>query len=716
MKRQLFLFAILVILHGSALSQDFQPKLEVLNPQQDWIRVQGTIEEASFTIEPRGTYAEIGMYLTFSARGTFFDESEQLEVVLDFELPEGAVITDSWLWVGDEIVQALHFDRWTASGIYEGIVNRRRDPSLLTKEAPGKYELRVYPLLASESRRVKITYLVPLEWTASSVYVPLATNVISLSQNPVSELTVLNLDPETWNGFGIAEAGSLPIERFIDEDGHPYESIDLTGIDQFVQRAKFDAPTDDGIYLDTFEANNEHWYQLALVPGASLELDEQRNVALVFDYDASHTRLPVSDMLDVARQKIKAQFAETDSLNVFFATLDIESLSDRWVPAHPDTIDVLFEALATKDLATFSNLPIVLTEAISFVEQMGNNGDVVLVSSSSNMSDLDNANAYIKDLQAQWPLLPAIHVVDFATESLSETYTDIESFLGNGYLYTNLTRLTAGQFSHARNRGLDIAMAEVLRALGPAFRTFDLHTTLEGGFTFNRFTSSDAAGSFQANGGVLQVGQFIGDFPFTVEFSGVRADEPFSLEYVIDEARAAQGDSTLRTLWTGRQIDFLESKVQTNSIIAEVINYSLQERVLSSYTAFLALEPGILDQQPCDVCRDESDGGIAIPNVEDPATSSSLRVEAYPNPFTDRVRVSIETTTVTEPGAVSILIYNTLGQVVARLELDSGGPGQQFEVIWDGVSSAGEVVTSGIYFVVVNTPQGRQTMKLVLIR
>jgi len=141
-----------------------QNSLRVLDPQQSWYNYQGTIDEATISVSPKGLYSQISMYLTFSAPSTYFNSDTQIEAVLNFELPENSFITDSWLWIGDEISKGIILDTWTASSIYEGIVNRRRDPSILFKRGQRNYELRVYPLKTTEPRKVRVTYMVPNNW------------------------------------------------------------------------------------------------------------------------------------------------------------------------------------------------------------------------------------------------------------------------------------------------------------------------------------------------------------------------------------------------------------------------------------------------------------------------------------------------------------------------------------------------------------------------
>jgi hypothetical protein len=131
-------------------------QLRVGDPRNSWQTYQGTIEEASLTVAPKGLFMEYGLTLTFSSRGTIWTEvKDTLEVTLNFDLPENAMITDSWLWFGDDTIKAVILDRWTASSIYESIVQRRRDPSILFKQSVNQYELRIFRWLQAKHEKLK---------------------------------------------------------------------------------------------------------------------------------------------------------------------------------------------------------------------------------------------------------------------------------------------------------------------------------------------------------------------------------------------------------------------------------------------------------------------------------------------------------------------------------------------------------------------------------
>ncbi|HAQ36878.1 MAG TPA: hypothetical protein DCQ58_00080, partial [Saprospirales bacterium] len=74
--------------------------LRVSDPRNSWYSYPGTIREASMSIHPKGAYLEYGLYLTFSSEGSPWNQSsDTLEIVLNFDLPEEAIVIDSWLWI-----------------------------------------------------------------------------------------------------------------------------------------------------------------------------------------------------------------------------------------------------------------------------------------------------------------------------------------------------------------------------------------------------------------------------------------------------------------------------------------------------------------------------------------------------------------------------------------------------------------------------------------
>jgi hypothetical protein len=244
--------------------------------------------------------------------------------------------------------------------------------------------------------------------------------------------------------------------------------------------------------------------------------------------------------------------------------------------------------------------------------------------------------------------------------------------------------------------------------------SFDFYTTLENGYCFGRYNLGAAGSTVYLNRPILQLGKFNGSFPFVVQAAGVYKQQTFSIKKIITADEAARGDSLAVEIWTGNQIAALEAQPQTNEIIKQILEASLRERVLSRYTAFLALEPSDT-VKVCQDCKDESKLVSAVVSREKDAPEDSL-LWAYPNPFNAATTLTVRLPESTKSENVSLKIYNLIGQVVRTfgLPIDSGKRTYQFK--WDGRNDAGQSAASGTYFLVLKTPASRKALKLVMMK
>ncbi len=86
-------------------------------------------------------------------------ETDSLETSTYFELKPNTVVTEMFLWVGQEKVRADLQERGLASAQYESIVQRRLDPALLETWGHDQYSLRIFPIKTGESRRLEIQFI-----------------------------------------------------------------------------------------------------------------------------------------------------------------------------------------------------------------------------------------------------------------------------------------------------------------------------------------------------------------------------------------------------------------------------------------------------------------------------------------------------------------------------------------------------------------------------
>ena len=679
--------------------------LKVGDPRNTWWTNQGTIEKASLTVRPKGLFMEYGLYLTFSSKGSnWTSQLDTLEVTLNFDLPENAIVTDSWLWIGDDIIKAKIMDKWTASTIYENIVKRRRDPSILMKQSATQYELRVFPMAGNQTRKVKITYLMPTTWNKNNVISAIPTAILNTSLNKPASFPVVAWTDTTWTNPQIINDQDI---KFVAKNdtlfGDYHEAVVPSS--KYNQDASlgFNAPLENGIYFSQYQQGNEGIYQLAIFPNQFFEAEVSKKAAILIDYDASNTNVTAKELLNIVKNEMLLNLSSKDSFNLLFSNLKITRYSDKWVAASKTNIETAFSSL-TNPLSSYSNLGALLGSGIDFVKGHGNNGKIILISDGDQYGDYQLANTLANDIvKLMNPKIP-IHISDYQSINFPSYYKDGQYFYGNDYFYSNLSRMTLGSYHTVRNNlSISGAIHGSLKYLGGSINSFDLHTSLKTGFCHSRYTMTSESNIAYVNDAILQVGKFKGEFPFLIEISGEYNNKVFSSMMEIQKPMGNNLDTISEAIWTGQYIKKLESGTQSNDIINEIIYSSLSERVLSKYTSFLCLED---TNYICNDCVDESEVTTGVKEVV--AGQDSILV--YPNPFVEKITIDLMCANPNEVKELSIV--DVTGSLIYRFSTDELQKGRNV-IFWNGLSARGDRVKPGVYMLVYKTSGYTKTIKIM---
>jgi Vault protein inter-alpha-trypsin domain/FlgD Ig-like domain len=683
-----------------------------------WRGGTGTIEDAVVSIKPLGIYMETDLYLTFSARDLGFNNSDTLEVQYYFDLPENAIVYDSWLWMGEDTIKAKIMDQWTASSIYENIVKRRRDPSILFKRGATNYELRIFPMAGDQTRKVKISYLVPTEWNSSIVTAPLPTDLFRVSLKQLNSF-VLNVQlSKDWKNPQILEYPNIVFQSVVDSiSGNFLKTIIPKEAIQNTLNFTVNSPLNNGIFLSKYENANEGIYQMAFLPSKVLNISEPIKAAILIDYDASMSTVSKTELLANLKSAITSNFSSKDSFNLIFSKANINRISDDWIQADSVTIDSVFKNLTIDQIADYGNLPSLLADGIDFVKSHGNDGNILLVANTDQVGDYQAANQLIDDLLKMMdPLLP-INVVNFQNQNYSYHWFGGRYYYGNEYFYENITRITsAGYFSILNSTStFSKLLASAFQSLSGFISSFDLHTKLENGFCYARYNLDLNTNSVYLNKPILQIGKYQGTFPFIIEASGVYKNNPFSEKFTLKDSSIINSDSLNEEMWGGNYIKSLENQSQSNEVINEIVYTSIDERVLSIYSAFICLDPS-LENQVCYDCMDNGDVVIGVVNDSTKSKNDSLALSAYPNPFNSQINLRVKLPDNYKPENVTFKLYNILGQLIKTFDPGVVSGQKEIKFRWDGKNDHGNNVSSGNYFFVVSMPGKVQSMKLVLLK
>jgi Ca-activated chloride channel family protein len=662
----------------------------------------GTIEEATLSVSPKGLFMEYGLYLTFSARGTNFNQNDSVEVVLDFELPQNAIVTDSWLWIGEDISKAIIMDRWSASSIYEDIVKRRKDPSILTKENETQYSLRIFPMVGNSTRKVKITYLVPVEMGDDKIYASLPVNILKTSSVPVYKFQILMKENLIASTPFISNFPTAVIKNKTDIEYGDYKQVEVPStLYNSDLKVAYTLNQPSGIFFSKTSNGNEGVYQLAFSPSNFLDEVSGKKIAVLLDYDIANTGLVNTTIINNLKTELLSKLGTKDSFVVMFSNMSIARSSEKWQSASLENINQAFQTL-NNNISNYSNLTSLISNGVDFIKKNGNEGIILLVSNSSQYGAYAVANNLINDITNMSAKKISFHIADYQSQNYNYYYINGTNFSGNEYFYQNLAKITGGTYQRVRDGfSQSGVIAAAIKNTNGIFTSFDLHTKLETGFCYSRYNiTEDQSVSF--NDIIRQTGKFNGTFPFIIEFSGLYNSKPFSKTITIYDQQSINGDSSIHKIWTGQFIKSLEKSNYSNNTVNEIIYNSVKNRVLSTYTAFLCLENKIYY---CEDCVDESD----YVNVISPA-ENTFSLKAYPNPFVNELSVEFNCE---NPDDISeICIFNLNGAEVYKFETSGLSTGTNI-LKWNGLMHNGMQAQSGVYILKLKSNKEIITLRLI---
>ncbi len=671
--------------------------LQVRDVNSWWNNGTGIIDSASLLVEPKGIYAECTLILEFAADETQYGNMDSLEVDMNFRLPEGSEITDLVLWINDDPITGDWYDRWTASLIYESIVQRRIDPAILTKLNSNEFNIKVFPLLTYLKRKIKIRYLTPINnLITNKPSVPIPYNILKLSSSLPSAFKVAFKTGNDYSSPGILENESVSFAPSEDPDFGNCLSAQVTNLDAFSSmNLTFSQKASKNINLITYtdSLNGDNYYQLAINHSQEFGSVQNRKALFLVDFiDDNCSKHSKDEILASLEFSIRNSYSPLDSFNVLFSGMVTTFPEEKWVAADSAGISAFFNKLDNSLFNSYSNLPTLLIDGIAFVRQHGNDGSLILVSSSNAYGDPGPANSLITDFMhsLEGTEVP-IHIIDLDDgnyQYYEQHYIGGHYYNGNEYFYTRLSQLTVGEYYSVRTRSFMSMLEQVNHRISGYFKSLEVFIQSDGGYTYSNYKLNATGGLVYNDEAFTITGQYLGTAPFVVTLFGQRADGVvFQVSDTLDENDVQRGDSTIRSVWAAYKIKDLLGQEKSNQLINQIITTSIKEQVLTEYTAILVLEPGFVIPDDDD---DEDNHEVPVgldPDLKD----NSYSITVYPNPVTTSSIVSYKIST---SAHVVLNLYDEKGQQVSTIVDETLSPGEY------SASLKAETLPSGIYICV----------------
>jgi ferric-dicitrate binding protein FerR (iron transport regulator) len=118
-------------------------------------RLPAKIDSRNFTLD---VVVEAGFARTTVDQTFFNPTNRSLEGLYSFQVPHEATISRLAMYVDGTLMEGAVVDRSRGRDIYEGIVERRRDPALLEWMGGDAFKMRLFPLPGRSEKRVFLSY------------------------------------------------------------------------------------------------------------------------------------------------------------------------------------------------------------------------------------------------------------------------------------------------------------------------------------------------------------------------------------------------------------------------------------------------------------------------------------------------------------------------------------------------------------------------------
>ncbi len=752
--------------------------LRVLDPRGSWSASgEGTIEKIEMAVEPKGIYTRCDLYLTFSDRGLQFENGDSLEIQFYFSLPEKTIVQDAWLWIGDDIVKAMLIDRRKATEIYENIVQRRQDPLIFYKNANGYFNLKIFPLEAGETRKIKMSYLIPANWTANKVMTMLPAEFVASSKNTPTEFSLYIKESEQWANPVINEyqgtGQTIGQGRFA---GYRKLQIDPSTVASSLTLS-YESPMKEGLFLGVYQDGPGSYYQLACLPSVMLNGHSSKRLLFAVDYDTSgyyssyrywyedkaaldeDNRL--KELLDNMKNYALSHLTREDDFNILLPVNGGSLVRETFVKATPENIQSVFESAKNIPYQNPKSTSGMLVRSTR--EAKKSNADIVFLSNCREHSwQPDSAYAYTREIKSQVGQLLPIHILDF--NSGYWFWQNVDQGINhypNSRMLAEISRVTGGNYiSIYSPAAIPNGVSFLVTSMQEKIKFAELELNPSGGFSYAGIDLEGEGLSVSSGKAILKVGKFKGQAPFSLSLKG-EMDSLIHLEQDVQAGAICQSDSSLAKIWVGNYMAGLEKEWYNTNTKNEIVQYSLENRILSRYTAFLALEPNDT-VETCEDCQEEwitgtedygmeanrSWGGEMVPTsasseimTDDQVYSSQEEsynsgyeegyaegtetctgiennllegeeiLSASPNPFNLVVDISMDLTNIQSVEKAEI--FNSTGNLVRVMDISNLSTGSVNTLSWNGENTKGEIVAAGIYFFKLTTGNGPFIVKLV---
>jgi Ca-activated chloride channel family protein len=688
--------------------------IRLLDPQGGYNNTAPNVQTMDIKVMPQGIYTSYE--IQFTVLDDKITQQRQLELEWIFTIPQNAFFNNAWLWVGDTLVEAAVLDRWTASMIYEGIVNRRRDPLIMFKNG-NSFEMRLYPFIKNTPRKFILKYMIPNVFSGNNIKAdfPMDQILPSAIYNKIKEINL-----SVYTDFNCEEPvltvnTNLTPEVKKDIDGNEYNAFKpdppLNNLGIVYQKK------DNKEILMGYKQTGikEGYYQLLFNSDILINKDTN-NILFLVNFDKYTTTLKKAEVLTQIKNFLLNNFHKINRFNILFSNYNIVKASDSWLQNDAGTIDSVFKGNADLLLSDYSNLPNLIREGIDFVNNQSLPSKIILISNSQEFTVTNTANAVIADILKQAENNVPINIFDYQNINFEYTKAGGTTYYGNEYFYINIAKQTKGNYVRIYANSLNTSFIDNLNTIYinsiNNIMAASLVVEPANGLTYLNYTNNIDLVKSGTN--IYQYGKYYGELPFLVKFAALRNNIISNYQFTFDGTNLKEINETDQ-VWYAKYLKDLENTVKSNeySKIKEIIDVSIATKILTNYTAYLALEPWMTKSDTVDnnnKVDEDGDKNTDVGEISEIQKGNELQISVSPNPVVINCEITI--TKPADEEIKSIRIYDLKGNLVRILYFNGSNTSAIF---WDSKDEFNNLVNKGIYTIVVETNKKSYIAKIVKV-
>ncbi len=525
-----------------------------------------------------------------------------------YPMPRGAVFTDFSLWMGEDEVRGEMMTADQARTIYENIVRKLKDPALLTLEGQGLIRARVFPIQPGETRKVVLRYTQVL---------PRAGDALRLSYS---------IGPRERNGrsrgdgAGFADAFSYWVTLpNADNIGTPYspthpittntrgDALEITLDAGATGDVEVFIPLRSGLIGTTLithaPGGQDGFFMLLLAPPVGTEgTTVPRDLSLVVDVSGSMSGEKLHQA-QAALDQALGTLGEQDRFRIIAFSSTVRHFREGYTPATREN----------------------LLEARRFVQNLRANGGTNIEGALNAVTDVPETDERLSLFVFLTDGLPSVG--EQQPEQLAELAAarrgDARIFtfgIGhdvNTYLLDRLAVEGRGSADYvASGASVEHAVSNLLGKIEhPALMNLRI---VSSPVDLIQTYPIDMPDLFFGEELVL-FGRYDGRGSGEVVIEGVSAGVPVRFTATADFPATAHDNEFIPQLWAARRIGQLTRTIRlegpSEQLIEEIRDLGLAYGIITEYTSYLVLEPGMETGEPVPVDqimrRNEAAGAFA---------------------------------------------------------------------------------------------------------